>query len=1338
MKTKITLTAILIFIVTNCIAQTQILVSEEWAEDKGTQNFFQKSVTKTDANQNVVIAGATINSSGNYDLLLTKYDSQGNELWTQQVGGSGDDFASAIFIDASLNTYVTGTVFTDSTNYNDIIILEYDDNGNLLWDTTYNGAASGNDLGGDITVDGDGDIYVTGTSYDSTSQYNFITLKFNSSGQQQWVSIWNNVGLNDVANKISFANDGASTINVAGGTQVNTFQWKYAIVSYDVSNGNQVSYAISGGSGTGIDRVTDIARDTLGNVYVTGGVINQGTGYDCYTIKLDSLLVIQWTATFNGNDSLDDVANGVKIDSQGNVYICGFTTTSGEGKNYITIKYDASGNEQWTEIYNRPMNGNDEATALALKSDTEIVVTGTSSNGTNDDYTTIKYSDNADLIWSISYDGGMNDKAADIAIDNLGGIIVAGQSQVSGVLKYVTVKYVELSGLIPPDTIPCPSSFAFYQNRGQIIDTQDSVRRDIKYYTVHNYPDLYFFKPDADSSYRLMSYVFSRVDTDTSTTDTLHRVDLTFEQSENPIDTNSKPFSVQKSGQGYLNYYLPQCPNGITGVEGFQKLLYPDAFPNTDILFYGNNAGMKFYIELKPGADEHISMKFTGQDTLIIHADSSLEIVSSIGSYSYPHPDAFQIDSSGNRVYPSWHAYYQDFGSGNIGISMGGSYDTTLTLVIEVGPEAILPPPPPTDNLEWCMYYGGTGYDHGEDVTNDNASNMFVTGTTSSVYFPVTNGLNPFNSYHLSYDAFVLKFHNDAQQWATFYGGSGAEMQPRIAIDSRNNVYLSGRTSSTSLPQLNGTFPGGGTFTGQFDYFLVKFNPNATQVLWGDYFGHTPDFYHRQNIAVDRYNNIYIAGSADTIPITTSTGGYNQVNSAGGNEPFICKLDTGGTVLWCTHFGGSGDEWVDGIRIQKNSGSNLTLPDEVYIFGGTNSSTYSNNPCGVASNNGFPSCAPAGAYHQASFGGGNYDFYIAEFNDSFPSAAGNNQLLWSTYFGGATNDQFYPAHYGDITSLRAGNSTYLYIAGRVKGDTGTVTTFPYQSCAGCYNQSLTLSPVLGIDILIAKFIDRALNWTTFYGGIDTTWEYPYSLTATTNTLYMSGMTATQTMSGTPCQPPGNGDFPFCNVNGYYSEQNYIVSPFYHQIFLTAFDISNNSMKWSTYFGHDDAGASFVSGMNLTHISASPLLNQLYLSGFSNTYNSSDFPIRYSSYPNAWVQDTNANQIPGPVPDAIVARFNLDAIIIGIGNPPDDNYTGDILIYPNPSQNAITLEMNVRKQGRALLMIYDVLGRCVYNKGFDALQGSQKKTLDVSSYSPGIYFVKITIDNYSTSLKFAKQ
>ena len=55
-------------------AQSVLKVFPEWASTTGSQNFFFKNVVKTDASNNVYIAGATKNGAGNYDILVAKYN----------------------------------------------------------------------------------------------------------------------------------------------------------------------------------------------------------------------------------------------------------------------------------------------------------------------------------------------------------------------------------------------------------------------------------------------------------------------------------------------------------------------------------------------------------------------------------------------------------------------------------------------------------------------------------------------------------------------------------------------------------------------------------------------------------------------------------------------------------------------------------------------------------------------------------------------------------------------------------------------------------------------------------------------------------------------------------------------------------------------------------------------------------------------------------------------------------------------------------------------------------------------------------------------------------------
>jgi hypothetical protein len=90
----------------------------------------------------------------------------------------------------------------------------------------------------------------------------------------------------------------------------------------------------------------------------------------------------EWVARYNGPDSPYDVATSLAIDGDGNVYVTG-TTWGGSmiGSNYITIKYNPAGIEQWVRLYNGPGNGSDDANSLAVDGDGNVYVTGISLGG---------------------------------------------------------------------------------------------------------------------------------------------------------------------------------------------------------------------------------------------------------------------------------------------------------------------------------------------------------------------------------------------------------------------------------------------------------------------------------------------------------------------------------------------------------------------------------------------------------------------------------------------------------------------------------------------------------------------------------------------------------------------------------------------------------------------------------------------------------------------------------------------------------------------------------------------------------------------------------------------
>jgi hypothetical protein len=194
------------------------------------------------------------------------------------------------------------------------------------------------------------------------------------------------------------------------------------------------------------DEATDIAADGAGNVYVTGRSQGSGAGFDYVTVKYDSGGNQQWVSRYD-TGSGDDEAAGIAVDTDGNVYVTGRSQGSGTGFDYVTVKYDSLGKELWVRRYDQN-SGADEAAALALDSAGNAYVTGKSTgSGTGFDYLTLKYDGSGGLVWRARYnnkDVNGTDEATAIALDAAGNVYVTGRSQGSATaLDFATVKYIK-------------------------------------------------------------------------------------------------------------------------------------------------------------------------------------------------------------------------------------------------------------------------------------------------------------------------------------------------------------------------------------------------------------------------------------------------------------------------------------------------------------------------------------------------------------------------------------------------------------------------------------------------------------------------------------------------------------------------------------------------------------------------------------------------------------------------------------------------------------------------------------------------------------------------------
>jgi hypothetical protein len=126
-------------------------------------------------------------------------------------------------------------------------------------------------------------------------------------------------------------------------------------------------------------------------------------------------------------------------------------------------------------------------------------------------------------------------------------------------------------------------------------------------------------------------------------------------------------------------------------------------------------------------------------------------------------------------------------------------------------------------SLLYSTCFGANGTGRSSGIYVDSAGHAFITGKTSSATFPQVQGIQAFGGVQ---DAFVLELNatGDGLVFSTFLGGSGSDAGYDIAVDSNNNTYVVGSTSSTNFPVVNPQYPN----AGNGEAFVSRIN-NAAQ-----------------------------------------------------------------------------------------------------------------------------------------------------------------------------------------------------------------------------------------------------------------------------------------------------------------------------------------------------------------------------------------------------------------------------------------------------------------------------------------------------------------------------
>lgn len=312
----------------------------------------------------------------------------------------------------------------------------------------------------------------------------------------------------------------------------------------------------------------------------------------------------------------------------------------------------------------------------------------------------------------------------------------------------------------------------------------------------------------------------------------------------------------------------------------------------------------------------------------------------------------------------------------------------------------------------WIATLGGASAEDGNGIALSSSGDIYITGSTGSQ----GAGGN---------DLLVAKYNNSgALQWQRTLGGSAAELSGGIALDSSNNVYIGGETSSQGA--------------GSNDLLIAKYNSSGTIQFQRSLGGTASETAYA--IAVDSSSNLYAAGS------TSSQG-------AGVADILITKYNSSGTLQWQRSLGSAITEIARGVAVdssanvylvgydtdifdiviakyntsgtlqwQRRLGDN-TNPNAQYGYGIQVDSSANVYICGAASN----------------------DAIVAKYNTS-------GTLLWQRTLSGTSFDDAY--------SVAVDSSSNVYVCGRT-----------ISQGAGNY------------DVLLAKYNSSgAIQWQRVLGG----------------------------------------------------------------------------------------------------------------------------------------------------------------------------------------------------------------------------------------------------------------
>lgn len=465
-------------------AELKSQLNPEWTRaHNGSANGTDEATTlECDSAGNIYSAGKVQNSGTGFDIFAVKYNSSGILLWSDTYNGpgNGNDIAYSSALDNSGNLYVAGESKGDNTD-RDYILIKYNTTGDRQWIRRYNGSNNNADIASKVILDNSGNPVITGHSSESGTMLDIVTIKYSSNGDLLWKKNYNgNANGNDLSNDIALDNIG--DIYVAGSTLRTGTLNDLLVIKYS-GEGEELWTVTYNGTANGNDNAASVTADNNGNVIFTGSSAGSGSGLDYVTIKLSPDGGIVWIKRFSTTGVTFDEPKDIVSDHSGNVFVTGTSTGFSTSYDYLTVKYSSTGEEMWSKRYNGPLSNNfDEPRSIEADIFGNVYVSGLSEgSASSDDILTIKYDSQGNELWVNRYNSAANnnDAANCLILDNFRNVIVSGYLTGTGSGRdFSLVKFSQLTIMQHQDAFPV--EFCLYQNYPNPFNPVTKIKYSIK------------------------------------------------------------------------------------------------------------------------------------------------------------------------------------------------------------------------------------------------------------------------------------------------------------------------------------------------------------------------------------------------------------------------------------------------------------------------------------------------------------------------------------------------------------------------------------------------------------------------------------------------------------------------------------------------------------------------------------------------------------------------------------------------------------------------------------------------------------------------------------------